>query len=146
MILRLELPFLDTTFPKGVLTAWRVTEKQAVAYGKVFCEVTCFDRYKLRGTSLAAHKLMRTASRGGEEVEYRWRKGKVEVVYEVVASEPAELVAIQAQVGTEVATGDLLGLVAIGADPYVLPSSPPPQGSPKLRVVARTLETAERNG
>jgi hypothetical protein len=144
MILRLELPFLDTAFPRGVVSHWSVEAGQQLDYGAVICEVTCSDRLKLRGTSLAAHKLMRMAKQSESPVEYRWRKGKVEVVYQIVSSESARLVAIHALEGADVSTGDLLAIVATGADP--VPAEAPPKGSPTLRVAARSLEATQRSG
>lgn len=143
MILRLEMPFLDTTFPIGMVSMWRIEEGQSIGFGGVLCEITCSDRLKLRGTTLSAHKLIHLAERGEGQVEYRWRKGKIEVVYEIVASEPARLGKILAEPGSSKATGDLLAVMTTNDDP--LPVEPPPPGSAKMRVGARSVESFKRS-
>ena len=141
MIVRIELPQLETDVARSVLTAWRFAEGDDIGFGEPICDLQVTERVLPEAAGAGAIDLVASGRRRKKRrSSRRTSSGTFIVEYSVIASEPARLSRIVASPGQEVAAGELLGVAVIGdgdADEATL------EGAPALRAIAKTPEIEE---
>ncbi|MGH9053429.1 MAG: hypothetical protein ACRDWX_10505 [Acidimicrobiia bacterium] len=146
MILRLEVPFLDTNIPYGVLQTWHVSEGGGIDFGEPLCDILAEDYLAMRRGGLKAYRAARLVERRetARPRGYFFKKGRVHLIFRLISSEPdtAVLRALLAQEGAPLQTGDPLALVVTNGEEVPVEVEPVSQ-FPLMRVVADCIETQE---
>jgi hypothetical protein len=143
MILRIEVPYLETAVRRGLIFNWDKGENEQVEYGERLCSIAVDEKLSLRRDK-RANVLARVPGLGDRAASlnrYVRRKPRGLILFELVASEPAVLRYILAQEGQRIETGEIVGIATTDPGEPVDRSAPPPDGAPSMRVVARIMET-----
>lgn len=142
MILRLQVPFLETFAEEGSVLKWHVKEGDALQFGDAICDIAVSEWMALRKTKRAVNLIKITGkSQGNVKHNFEKREGRGLLVMGVVASEPGYLRVVRAHEGEPVSVGDLLALVT--TDPAE-PLSDDSESS-AMRVVAVTKDLTEES-
>lgn len=141
MILRLEVPFLETFSHKGVVTAWHVREGAKVEFGDPICDMALSEWRALRKTKRAINIVKLRDPNNSVQHEFETRQGRGVLNMRIVASEAAYIRRIDVPAGKSAGVGDLLALVSTDpAEPLVdVP------GAPAMRVVATSVDVMEES-
>jgi pyruvate/2-oxoglutarate dehydrogenase complex dihydrolipoamide acyltransferase (E2) component len=116
MIMRVLLPHLGTNLPRAVVTEWHVAAGSDVAFGSPICDVSVSDRMRVTSGSSRANILLRVARQGGSRSGSELESDRFTVRYQVVASEPAKIIEVRAEVGSVVEVGSLLAVAQVGQE------------------------------
>lgn len=146
MILRLEVPFLDTNIPHGVLKTWHLSEGEEIDFGEPLCDILAEDYLAMRRGGLKAYRAARFVERRetARPRGYFFKKGRVHLIFRLISSEPDTAVVrtLLAHEGAPLRTGDPLALVVTTGEE--LPAEVEPLSQfPIMRVVADCIETQE---
>lgn len=139
MILRLEVPFLETFSNKGQVTQWHVQPGDKVDFGDPICDIALSEWRALRKTKRAINIVKVRDENSKIQHEFENRSGRGVLNLRVVASESAFIRQIEIATGTKAGVGDLLGLVSTDPDEPIVNN---PE-APTMRVVATSPEVME---
>lgn len=146
MILKVEVPFLESSLKGGIVSEWHKTEGERVDFGEVICTIAVDEWLGLRRDKRASV----IAGIGGSDQRdlkrlnrFEWRNKRGMMFLEVVASEPATLKRILSGQGARVEVGDVLALASTGDTEIDEDLDVDPRGIPSLRTVARAAEVTE---
>jgi pyruvate/2-oxoglutarate dehydrogenase complex dihydrolipoamide acyltransferase (E2) component len=139
VILRLEVPFLETFSNKGMLTKWHVQPGDKVEFGDAICDIALSEWRALRKTKRAINIVKVRDENSKIHHEFENRSGRGVLNLRVVASESAYIRQIDIPTGTKAGVGDLLALVSTDRDEPVVNN---PE-APTMRVVATSPEVME---
>lgn len=142
MILRLQVPFLETFAEEGNVEKWHVKEGDALQFGDPICDIALSRWIALRKTKRAVN-LIKITGKGPGNVKHNFekREGRGVLVMRVVASEGGYLREVRAPEGQTVSVGDLLALVTTDPDELVNDDL----AAPAMRVVAATKDVMEES-
>lgn len=142
MILRLQVPFLETFSEEGSVVKWHVKEGDELQFGDPICDIALSQWMALRKTKRAVSLIKITGkSQGNVKHNFEKREGRGVLVMGVVASEAGYLRDVRAPEGKTVSVGDLLALVT--TDPTE-PVRDDLEAS-AMRVVAATKDLTEES-
>jgi hypothetical protein len=139
VILRLEVPFLETFSNQGLVTEWHVRAGDKVDFGDPICDIALSEWRALRKTKRAINIVKLRDEKNKLQHEFENRSGRGVLNLRVVASEPAIVRRIEIPVGTKAGVGDLLALVSTDPDEPIVEN---PE-APTMRVVATSPEVME---
>lgn len=140
MILAVRLPHIDANLPAAMVSTWLVEPGAPVAYGQPLCSLVVTDIVRLRTEAASrANSLIKAKRRQRRsKVNLQTDSGRIEVNYELLASEPVSIVRIEALADTRVEPGSLLAVAS--TDPEVRESATLGGDDPAMRVVLRLTE------
>ncbi len=142
MILRLQVPFLETFAEEGSVVKWHVKEGDALQFGDPICDIALSQWMALRKTKRAVNLIKITGkSQGNVKHNFEKREGRGVLVMRVVASETGYLRDVRAPEGKTVSVGDLLALVSTDSGEPLTDASE----APAMRVVAATKDVMEES-
>lgn len=107
MNLRVLIPHLDTNLPRARIAQWHVAEGHSVGFGEPICDLQIGDRLKMKATGRAYGLLRKSRSLVSEYTE---EVDRFEVLFRLLASEPATITRHLAAVGDQVNVGDEIAL------------------------------------
>lgn len=139
MILRLEVPFLETFSNTGQVTQWHVRAGDKVDFGDPICDIALSEWRALRKTKRAVNIVKVRDENSKVRHEFETRSGRGVLNLRVIASESAFIRQIDIPAGRKAGVGNLLGLVSTDPDEPIVNN---PE-APTMRVVATSPEVME---
>ena len=141
MILRLQVPFLETFARGGTVASWHASEGDLLRFGDPICDIALSEWMALRKTKRAIN-LVRIHGKGQEKVrhDFELRQGRGVLTMRIVASEDGYLRQVLAATGRRGNVDDLLAFVS--TEPQE-PLATDTSAAPAMRVVATSAEARE---
>jgi len=135
MRLRVMVPSIETNLPRAAVERWHVQPGDRCEFGQPICDLAVSERIRIKSVGRADALIKVTRRKKKVEDVNETEQGRFHVVYQVLASEPATIVSLAADLGTELEVGDLLAIA--DSDPSPAPAGGEGDaGAPAMRVVA----------
>ncbi len=144
MILRLEVPYLETAVRGGTIVQWDKEVGEAVGFGERVCSIVVEEWLALRRDKRASKlSSLMSAARSAKENRYEWRQNRGSLTLDIISSEQCILREIRAEAGSRVELAQTIALVSTGGDDELDVSGVSYESQPTVRVVARPMQEEE---